>query len=158
MNLHDRMPNSRTEATANKALNEALGATMQLYNHLNEAVLEYCEDNVPPMDALLHTVGTSDQAVYAWTAGFLQGCELSLAGWARCGHKVTGHTGPFGRLRELAARAPVESPMSRVQQPDGKPLLLALDDDDTRLPLSSLVAGLAALWPVVMASRRGGAR
>jgi hypothetical protein len=80
--------------------------------------------------------------------------ELSAAAWARHGHKVAGHTGPFGLLRALAARAPVGQPNGRVQQSDGKPLLLALDDHDLS-PLRSLVSGLAELWPVAAASRRG---
>lgn len=154
MGLHDRMPNSRTEATATKALNDALGATMQLYNHLNQQTMDHQGDNKPPLHELIAVVGLSDAAVFAWTAGFVQGCERSPAAWARAGHKVTGQTGPFGRLRALAARASAQEGQERVLQDDGRPLLLALEEDPPAQQL--LFTSLAELWPVVVASRRAG--
>ncbi|MDO9146295.1 MAG: UPF0149 family protein [Hydrogenophaga sp.] len=154
MELHDRMPNSRTEATAQKALNDTLSATMRLYNHLNQQVMDHHNQEKPPLDELIQLVSPSADAVFAWTAGFLQGCELSLAAWARTGHKVTGQTGSFGRLRALAARAPVQHPQDRVQQDDGKPLLLALDEECPAA--TSLLMALSELWPVAAAARRAG--
>lgn len=152
MDLHDRMPNSRTEATATKALHDALGVTSQLYNSINQGVLDRLGDPKPPLDDLLAVVRPSDEAVFAWAAGFMQGCELALAAWARAGHKVMGSTGPFGRLRALAARAPVLDEQGHMLQDDGRPLLQALNDS-TPPPLL-LVMSLAELWPVVVASRR----
>ena len=153
MAFHDRLPNSRTEATAQKALNDAVSATMALYNHLNQRVLDHLGEATAPLSDALQTVGSEDPAACAWAAGFLQGCELASAGWARAGHKITGHTGPFGRLRGLAARAALApDPQGRVQQDDGKPLLLALTDDADSA-VTTLGAALSELWPVVTAAR-----
>lgn len=151
MDLHDRMPKSRTEATANKALNDTLGATMQLYNHVNQEVLDNLRESKPPLLMMLSTVVPTDELACAWAAGFVSGCETALAAWARTGHKVTGHTGPFGRLRSLAARAPLKEGQSQVLRDNGSPLLQALDDS-TCAPIE-LAKALAELWPVVVADR-----
>jgi yecA family protein len=154
MDMHDRMPNSRTEVTAQKALNDTLGATMQLYNHVNQNRLDHLSEPVPSLDDMLQVVGEKDTEVFAWAAGFVQGCELAMAAWMRSGHKVTGDTGPFGRLRALAARA-AASPSSegRVQQDDGRPLLLSLSGDEVA-PVDVLSAALTGLWPVAVAGSR----
>jgi yecA family protein len=155
INLHDRMPNSRTEATASKALADTLGATMQLCNHVNQEVLDHLNDPTPPLEGLLQSVALSDEAVFAWAAGFVQGCEMAMTAWARKGHKVTGNTGAFGRLRALAARAVVRAAQSRLEQDDGRPLLQALDDTAPS-PQVLLMQSLLELWPTVVASRRAG--
>ena len=152
MDMHDRMPNSRTEATAEKAFNDTLGATMQLYNHVNQNRLDHLSEPVPSLEEVMQVVGEENQAVFAWAAGFVQSCELALAAWSRAGHKVTGDAGPFGRLRGLAARAaPSPATEARVQQDDGRPLLVSLSDDEVA-PVEVLRAALTALWPAAVAA------
>ena len=155
MDLHDRMPNSRTEATAQKALNDTLGATMQLYNHVNQNRLDHLSEPVPSLEEVLQVVGNKETDVFAWALGFVQGCELALAAWSRAGHKVTGDTGPFGRLRGLAARAaPSPSTKARVRQDDGRPLLVSLSGDEVA-PVDVLSAALTGLWPTAVAGSGG---
>jgi tetratricopeptide (TPR) repeat protein len=151
MALHDRMPKSRTEATANKALNDALGATMQLYNHVNQDVLDNLGEIKPPLLVMLSAVTPTDEAAFSLAAGFITGCETAIPAWARSGHKVTGFTGPFGRLRALAARAPMKDGQRRVQQDNGSPLLQSLAHS-TPAPME-LAMALADLWPAVVAGR-----
>lgn len=153
---HDRMPNSRTEATAMKALNDVLALTMRLYNHLTQQVLNQLDAPKPPtvdyLSAAAPGHAVDDAAACAWAAGFIEGCELSLAGWARAGHKVAAQTGPFGRLRALAARAAVADGQSRLLHDSGAPLLLAVDEPEPFAP--QIAAALAELWPVVVADRK----
>lgn len=155
MPLLDRMPNTRTEATTSKAQSEAMNATMQLYNHVNQEVLDHFSDAMPPLEGLLKLVVLSDAAVFSCAAGFAQGAELSAAAWARQGHKVTGNTGAFGRLRGLAARAVVQGGQARFEHDGGAPLLQEMDVDAPP-PQISLIQALAELWPTVIGSRRSG--
>lgn len=151
MELHDRMPNSRTEATANKALNDTLDATMKLYNHVNQHVLDSLSDQQPPLGQTLNNVVDGDNTACAWAAGFLIGCETTLAAWARSGHKVTGQTGAFGRLRALAARAPLRNGQPPMLLDNGSPLLQAIEESTpARVELEKT---LKELWPTVLAHR-----
>lgn len=152
MELHDRMPNSRTEATASKALNDTLDATMKLYNHVNQQVLDRLCDKQPPLEETLKVAVAGDDTAWSWAAGFLIGSETALAAWARSGHKVTGQTGAFGRLRALAARAPLLDGQRPVLLDNGSPLLQAIEEST---PASvELAKALEELWPAVLANRR----
>lgn len=151
--LHDRMPNSRTEATALKAHNEVLQVTMQLYNHTNAWVLNNVNTTDPLVSMALGLWVSDDATACAWAAGFVSGCEAATAAWARAGHKVAGQTGPFGKLRALASRAAVNAGADRVLRDDGGPLLQAVEDAPGEAG-QSLVRALTALWPVVAAHRQ----
>lgn len=154
MGMHDRMPNSRTEATATKALHGAVEATMILYNHLNQQVIDHLGEATPCLDAVREVVGEDESAALSWAAGFLQASETALAAWARHGHKVTASSGTFGRLRGLAARAELLHGQPRVTDDGGKPILQALSDQPAAW--SDLQAVLQGLWPAVKKARSAG--
>lgn len=154
--LHDRLPASRSQAAADKALASAVNATMALYNHLNAEVLSELALAQPGLTALDAVVGQDDEAACAWAAGFVQGCELSAAAWAHAGHKIGGSTGPFARLRALAARARVQDEEGRVLQDDGRAVLQGLQPDAPDPAPAALALALLPLWPVVVASRGAG--
>ena len=154
MGMHDRMPNSRTEATANKALYDALEATMILYNHLNEQVIDHLDEASPWLDEVRSMVGEDDAVAHSWAAGFVQASDTFAAAWARHGHKVSASSGTFGRLSGLAARAALLGSQTRVTHDDGKPILQALSEQPAAW--SDLQAVLQDLWPVVKKARQGG--
>jgi yecA family protein len=154
MGLHDRMPNSRTEATANKALQDALEATLILYNHLQEEVIDHLSQTTPGLDTVLAVVGEDEVAALYWAAGFVQGSETAAASWARHGHKVMGVTGSFGRLRGLAARGEMWAVRSLMREEDGKHHLQGLSDQPAAW--SELQAVLQDLWPTVLRARQDG--
>lgn len=154
VDMHDRMPNSRTEATATKALHEALGATMNLYNHLNQEVIDHLGDAMPDLGTVLAVVGEDEMAALSWATGFVQACETAVAAWARHGHKVMGVTGSFGRLRGLVKRGEILDVRSLMRDEHGKPYLLALSDQPAAW--SDLQSVLQDLWPVVRQARAAG--
>jgi yecA family protein len=154
MNMHDRMPNSRSEATATKALHDAVNATMTLCNHLNQTVIDHLGHAQPGLDFVRAVVGDEEAAALSWAAGFLKGSETAAAAWARHGHKVVGVTGSFGRLRGLAVRAELLRVQSRVTDDQGRPILQALTDQpEVWLDLQT---ALHDLWPVVRQARLAG--
>jgi yecA family protein len=154
MVMHDRMPNSRSEATATKALHDAVNATMTLCNHLNQTVIDHLGHAQPGLDFVRAVVGDEEAAALSWAAGFLKGSETAAAGWARHGHKVVGVTGSFGRLRGLAVRAELLRMQSRVTDDQGRPILQALTDQPAAW--SDLQTALHDLWPVVRQARLAG--
>ncbi|PVE42500.1 UPF0149 family protein [Limnohabitans planktonicus] len=154
MDMHDRMPNSRTEATANKALQDALEATMILYNHLQIQVIDHLSQATPELDSVLAVVGEDEGAAMSWAAGFVQASENAATAWARHGHKVMGVTGSFGRLRSLAARGEVLDVRAQLRDEHGK--LDSLELSDQPAAWSDLQAALQDLWPVVRQARSAG--
>lgn len=154
MDMHDRMPNSRSEATATKALHDAVNATMTLCNHLNQTVIDHLGHAQPGLDFVRAVVGDEESAALSWAAGFLKGSETAAVGWARHGHKVVGVTGSFGRLRGLAMRAELLRVQSRVTDDQGRPILQALTDQPAAW--SDLQTALHDLWPVVRQARLAG--
>lgn len=151
MDMHDRMPNSRSEATATKALHDAVNATMLLYNHLNQQVIDHKDRARPWLNEVQGVVGQDEKAALSWSAGFARGSEMAAAAWARHGHKVMGVTGSFGRLRGLAARAAISGESSRVTDELGMPRLQAVSDQPAAVV--QLQDVLNDLWPVVQKSR-----
>lgn len=154
MEMHDRMPNSRTEATATKALHDAVNATMTLCNHLNQTVIDHLGHAQPDLDPVRAVVGDEETAALSWAAGFFHGSETAAAAWARHGHKVVGVTGSFGRLRGLALRAELLRVQSHVKDDKGKPNLQVLSDQAAAW--LDLQAALHDLWPVVRQARLTG--
>ena len=154
MDMHDRMPNSRTEATAMKALHDAVEATMALCNHQVQTVMDDLGHPQLGLDEVRAVVGDDESAALSWAAGFLKGSETAAAAWARHGHKVVGVTGSFGRLRGLAVRAELLRVQSHVKDDKGKPNLQVLSDQPAAW--SDLQAALHDLWPVVRQARLAG--
>jgi yecA family protein len=152
LELHDRMPNSRTEATAQKALTDVMNTTLQLYNHISQTVFDHRDRPQPPLDGVRAALRDVDDAALAWAAGFVAGAELAPASWARAGHKVHGSTGPFGPLRALAARAPLQAGQPGVLDDQDRPLLHAVAD--ATQPAQTLITALTALWPAASQARR----
>jgi uncharacterized protein YecA (UPF0149 family)/tetratricopeptide (TPR) repeat protein len=154
MDMHDLMPNSRTEATAKEALHDAVEATMALCNHQVQTVMDDLGNPQLGLDEVRAVVGHDESAALSWAAGFFQGSETAAAAWARHGHKVVGVTGTFGRLRGLAVRAELLRVQSHVQNDQGKPNLQVLSDQPAAW--SDLQAALHDLWPVVRQARLAG--
>ena len=154
MDMHDRMPNSRTEATATKAMRDAVEATMILYNHLNQQVIDHLGEASPWLEEVRAMVGNDDAAACSWAAGFVQASDTVAAAWARHGHKVNASSGTFGRLRGLAARAALWRVHSRVTDDEGKPILQALSEQPAAV--SELEAVLLDLWSTVKKVRSAG--
>ena len=128
-----------------------------------------------PAPALAQALGTEeggavpDEAWHTWAAGFVQGAELSAAGWRRLGHPLQAKpsrragaastsASAFMVLHALAARAPRavagDEPAWQPVQDDGQPLLLGLDDTPQTVPPADQIQGaLNLLWPSVLAAR-----
>lgn len=149
IDMQDRMPNSRTQETAMKALNEVLEAVMAYYNHYNAQVFNAMDTSDSPLADVSALTAAEDADVWDWAAGFMQGCELAQAGWARAGHKVGGVTGPMGILAGLAARAPLTAGAPPVLTEAGRPHLQSLAIDSPVPAQAQLRGALSELWPVV---------
>jgi tetratricopeptide (TPR) repeat protein/uncharacterized protein YecA (UPF0149 family) len=154
MDMHDRMPNSRTEATAMKALHDAAEATMALCNHQVQTVMGDLGNPQLGLDEVRAVVGGDESAVLSWAAGFFKGSEIAVAAWARHGHKVVGASGSFGRLRGLAVRAELLRAQPHVKDDQSKPNLQVLSDQP--VAWLDLQAALHDLWPVVRQARLAG--
>lgn len=143
-----------TQNKALKAMNADLQALMGLVNNLNARVLQTQHDQIAPVQDVL-ALAASEEALFAWTAGFVQGAELAAAGWRRAGRPVTSGKGVFGELYALAARAPGAPQAWRASQHSGQPLLVGLDDAPA-LPIETLALALADLWRVIAPLRQAG--
>ena len=150
---------------------------MRLYNSLNAPLANAQAGMAMPLPApaLAQALGTeeggavTDEAWHTWAAGFVQGAELSAAGWRRLGHPLQAKplrragaastsASAFMVLHALAARAPRavagDEPAWQPVQDDGQPLLLGLDDTPQTVPLADQIQGaLNLLWPSVLAAR-----
>ena len=141
--LLDTMPKVRTEHTREKGFQDALHAIGALYNAIVAATVPASEQAPLPVGVL--PKDAPDAAVWAWAAGFLAGAELDRSGWAKRGHKVGGMTGPFGRLGQLAARAPRLDERVGVLDAQGRPQL-SLVEPSADVAHAELMAALSALW------------
>ncbi len=141
-----------TESKALKVLNADLAALMGLVNSLNARVMETpLHQGAPVQDVL--ALAASEEALFAWTAGFVQGAELVSGGWRRAGRPVSSDKGVFGELYALAARAPGATDAWRASRDSGQPLLVGLDDSPPR-PLDTLALALGDLWRVIAPLRQ----
>jgi len=141
-----------TQNKALKAMNADLEALMGLVNSLNARVHETQHGQIAPVQDVL-ALAASEDALFAWTAGFVQGAELAAAGWRRAGRPATSGKGVFGELYALAARAPGAPQAWRASQDSGQPLLVGLDDAPA-LPIETLALALADLWRVIAPLRQ----
>ena len=141
-----------TQNKALKAMNTDLQALMGLVNSFNARVLETQHDQIAPVQDVLALAAT-EEALFAWTAGFVQGAELAAAGWRRAERPVTSGKGVFGELYALAARAPGAPQAWRASQDNGQPLLVGLEDTPA-LPIETLALALADLWRVIAPLRQ----
>ena len=167
----------KTQAAQLKAINADVDAIMRLYNSLNAPLANAQAGMAMPLPApaLAQALGTeeggavTDEAWHTWAAGFVQGAELSAAGWRRLGHPLQAKpsrragaastsASAFMVLHALAARAPRavagDEPAWQPMQDDGQPLLLGLDDTPQTVPPADQIQGaLNLLWPSVLAAR-----
>lgn len=141
--LLDTMPEFRTEHTREKGFQDALHAIGALYNAIVAATVPASEQAPLPVGVL--PKDAPDAAVWAWAAGFLACAELDRSGWAKRGHKVGGMTGPFGRLGQLAGRAPRLDERVGVLDAQGRPQL-SLVEPSADVAHAELMAALSALW------------
>ncbi|NZA02518.1 UPF0149 family protein [Ottowia beijingensis] len=127
----------KTQAAQLKAINADMDAIMRLYNSLNAPLANAQAGMAMPLPApaLAQALGTeeggavTDEAWHTWAAGFVQGAELSAAGWRRLGHPLQAKplrragaastsASAFMVLHALAARAPrAVAGMSRPGNP-----------------------------------------
>lgn len=136
------------QAKAGNAINADLDALMRLYNHVNTCVLTTPASQMAPAREAIEVAADGAHGVSAWAAGFVQGAELSAAGWRRAGLPVKPGNGPFGDLYALAAQAPGAPETWRARQDNGQPLLLGLEAA-APTPTETLAWALNALWRTV---------
>ena len=138
-------------------MNALLGDLMGLYNHLNEDVLSCAIESAAPLEILTGTAkagqGSSDSALSQWSAGFLQGAEISASHWRSAGLPVKPDQMPFKTLYAAASRAAAGPKSWRPVGEAGQPLLSGLEVDAP--PLRELLAGaMGAIWKVVAPIRQ----
>lgn len=146
-------------------MNKDLDAISRLTNHFNDLVLSTPSANPAPLASLQALLAGDDaQAVYSWTAGFMQGSEMVAAGWRKAGRPVANGKRGFGELYALAAQAQPAGNGDpdaadgrpepwRARQSGGYPLLVGLDNG----PLGAketLLLVLEDLWHVVAPLRQ----
>ncbi len=142
----------RAEPPANlKVINAEMDALMRLHNSVIQRLLTTpVQDPAPVEDALALAAG--DDTAFAWAAGFVQGAELSRAGWRRAGRPLSADKGVFAALYRLAARAPSATASWQARSDDDQPMLLGLQDEPSTQ--ETLRLALEDLWGVVAPLRQ----
>jgi hypothetical protein len=125
---------------------------MRLYNSLNSELLTPGKDDPQPAAHALRLARDEPAALYAWSAGFVQGAELAAGGWRKTGRPLSIKDGAFGALYRLAARAPGTPDGWRDKNDDGQPMLQGLQDEPSAE--ETLTLALADLWRVVAPLRQ----
>jgi yecA family protein len=153
LQLRKAPPAAADESNALKAMNKDLEAMMRLYNSLNSRLLATPPDQPAPVQEVLKLATATQDGVFAWAAGFVQGAELVAGAWRRTGRPVSAGKGAFGELHALAARAAQPGDGWRPTQDSGQPLLIGLDNG-AELPVERLALSLADLWRVIAPLRQ----
>lgn len=167
----------KTEAAFHKALQADMDAVVFVYNALALMLTDAASDAAMPLQ-LSHELSTSakrrapvsEAALLNWSAGFVQGAELSASAWRSAGRPL--QTGPkkgqkkpsqtaFSTLYDLAARAslpPVaddaQADSWRPTHDDGLPLLVGIDPQESLDMRSRLDLALRDLWQVTLPLRQ----